>query len=133
MVKKHENTREDKEIDRIRHVDTVNAQTGPIFLAYRQNETLKAIVAEEKAKPALYDFVSDDGIRHRVWKINDPAQTEAIDKAVYIGDTIGDQIAAKDAEIPFVFASYGFGTTENPEYTISSFDELPKVAEKILG
>ena len=74
VVKKHENTREDKEIDRIRHVDTVNAQTGPIFLAYRQNETLKAIVAEEKAKPALYDFVSDDAsatecgrsmIRHR--------------------------------------------------------------------
>lgn len=49
VVKKHENTREDKELDRIRHVDTVNAQTGPIFLAYRQNETLKAIVAEEKA------------------------------------------------------------------------------------
>ena len=44
VVKKHENTREDKELDRIRHVDTVNAQTGPIFLAYRQNETLKAIV-----------------------------------------------------------------------------------------
>ncbi len=56
-----------------------------------------------------------------------------IDKAVYLGDTIGDQLAAKDAEIPFVFASYGFGTTENSEYTISSFDELPKVAEKILG
>ena len=53
VVKKHENTREDKELDRIRHVDTVNAQTGPIFLAYRQNETLKAIVAEEKAKPVL--------------------------------------------------------------------------------
>ena len=50
VIKKHENTREDKELDRIRHVDTVNAQTGPIFLAYRQNETLKAIVAEEKEK-----------------------------------------------------------------------------------
>ena len=60
-------------------------------------------------------------------------ERNGIDKAVYLGDTIGDQIAAKDAEIPFVFASYGFGTTENPEYTISSFDELPKVAEKILG
>ena len=80
-IKKHELTRADKEADRIRHVDTVNAQTGPIFLAYRQNETLKAIVAEEKAKPALYDFVSDDGIRHRVWKFNDPAQTEAIEAA----------------------------------------------------
>ena len=50
VIKKHENTREDKELDRIRHVDTVNAQTGPIFLAYRQNETLKAIVAEERKK-----------------------------------------------------------------------------------
>ena len=60
-------------------------------------------------------------------------ERNGIDKALYLGDTIGDQIAAKDAEIPFVFASYGFGTTENPEYTISSFDELPKVAEKILG
>lgn len=60
-------------------------------------------------------------------------ERNSIDKAVYLGDTIGDQIAAKDAEIPFVFASYGFGTTENPEYTISSFNELPKVAEKILG
>jgi hypothetical protein len=58
-------------------------------------------------------------------------ERNGIDKAVYLGDTIGDQLAAKDAEIPFVFASYGFGTTENPEYTISSFDELLKVAEKM--
>ena len=60
-------------------------------------------------------------------------ERNSIDKAVYLGDTIGDQLAAKDAEIPFVFASYGFGTTENPEYIISSFNELPNVAEKILG
>ena len=60
-------------------------------------------------------------------------ERNGINNALYLGDTIGDQIAAKGAEIPFVFASYGFGTTENPEYTISSFDELPKVAEKILG
>ena len=60
-------------------------------------------------------------------------ERNGINNALYLGDTIGDQLAAKDAEIPFVFASYGFGTTENPEYTISSFDELPKVAEKILG
>ena len=114
-VKKHENTREDKEIDRIRHVDTVNAQTGPIFLAYRQNETLKAIVAEEKAKPALYDFVSDDGIRHRVWKINDPAQTEAIEAAfaaipaTYIAD--GHHRAASAVKVGLKRRA------ENPGYT----------------
>jgi len=115
VVKKHENTREDKEIDRIRHVDTVNAQTGPIFLAYRQNETLKAIVAEEKAKPALYDFVSDDGIRHRVWKINDPAQTEAIEAAfaaipaTYIAD--GHHRAASAVKVGLKRRA------ENPGYT----------------
>lgn len=81
VIKKHENTREEKELDRIRHVDTVNAQTGPIFLAYRQNIALKEIVAEEKTKPALYDFVSDDGIRHRVWRIDGTDRTDAIEAA----------------------------------------------------
>lgn len=81
VIKKHENTREEKELDRIRHVDTVNAQTGPIFLAYRQNTVLKEIVAEEKTKPALYDFVSDDGIRHRVWRIDGADRTDAIEAA----------------------------------------------------
>lgn len=81
VIKKHENTREEKELDRIRHVDTVNAQTGPIFLAYRQNIALKEIVAEEKTNPALYDFVSDDGIRHRVWRIDGADRTDAIEAA----------------------------------------------------
>lgn len=81
VIKKHENTREEKELDRIRHVDTVNAQTGPIFLAYRLNIALKEIVAEEKTKPALYDFVSDDGIRHRVWRIDGADRTDAIEAA----------------------------------------------------
>lgn len=81
VIKKHENTREEKELDRIRHVDTVNAQTGPIFLAYRQNIALKEIVAEEKTKPALYDFVSDDGIRHRVWRIDGADRADAIEAA----------------------------------------------------
>ena len=81
VIKKHENTREEKELDRIRHVDTVNAQTGPIFLAYRQNIALKEIVAEEKTKSALYDFVSDDGIRHRVWRIDGADRTDAIEAA----------------------------------------------------
>lgn len=115
VVKKHENTREDKELDRIRHVDTVNAQTGPIFLAYRQNKTLKAIVAEEKAKPVLYDFVSDDGIRHRVWKIDDPAQTAAIEAAfaaipaTYIAD--GHHRAASAVKVGLKRRA------ENPGYT----------------
>lgn len=74
VIKKHENTREDKEIDRIRHVDTCNAQTGPIFLAYREQEKLKEIRENwKKENPPVYDFISEDGITHRVWVIDNPS------------------------------------------------------------
>lgn len=70
-IKKHELTRADKEADRIRHVDTLNANTGPIFLAYKENPTAKAIIDGWTAavKPE-YDFVSEDGIGHTVWVID---------------------------------------------------------------
>lgn len=71
IIKKHENTREEKELDRIHHVDTLSTQTGPIFLAYRRREALETLILTEKQKPVEYDFVSEDGIRHRVWVISD--------------------------------------------------------------
>lgn len=92
VIKKHENTRADKEQDRIRHVDTLSAQTGPIFLAYRKNQILSQIIDETKKKDALYDFTSEDGIRHRVFLIDDAAQIELIEKTfaqiqqIYIAD-----------------------------------------------
>ena len=73
IIKKHENTREEKEADRIRHVDICNAQTGPIFLAYRANYEIDQAVGEVKKQMPLYDFVSDDGIRHRVFAMYDKA------------------------------------------------------------
>lgn len=70
-IKKHELTRADKEADRIRHVDTLNANTGPIFLAYPQNANIKAILDGWTASVApTYDFVSEDGIGHTVWVID---------------------------------------------------------------
>ena len=66
-IKKHERTRADKELDRIRHVDTCAAQTGPIFLAYRDSVVLDEIIASETAREPEYDFVAEDGIRHTVW------------------------------------------------------------------
>ena len=70
-IKKHELTRADKEADRICHVDTLNANTGPIFLAYKENPDAKAIIDgwTAAAKPE-YDFVAEDGIRHTVWVID---------------------------------------------------------------
>ena len=81
VVKKHENTREDKEIDRIRHVDTVNAHTGPIFLAYRKQEEIDRIVRQVCTGTPLYDFVSEDGVGHTVWKIAAPGLVSRIRKA----------------------------------------------------
>lgn len=92
VIKKHENTRADKEADRIHHVDSCNAQTGPIFLAYRANAQIREIVAKTKQTPAAYDFTSEDGIRHRVWVIADAADVAAIGQAfdgigeIYIAD-----------------------------------------------
>ncbi len=71
IIKKHEFTRADKEADRIRHVDYCNANTGPIFLTYRKNDELSAIVENWKNdhKPT-YDFVTEDGITNTVWVID---------------------------------------------------------------
>jgi len=73
IIMKHENTREEKEIDRIKHVDVLNAQTGPIFLAYPADEELNQLTAEIKKKPALFDFIASDGVRHRGWCIDHDA------------------------------------------------------------
>lgn len=92
VIKKHENTREDKELDRIRHVDICNMQTGPIFLAYRSNEILRKITAQVKEESPVYDFVSEDGIGHRVWIIDHTEKVRRIGEAfagipaVYIAD-----------------------------------------------
>ena len=92
VIKRHENTRADKEADRIHHVDTCDAQTGPIFLAYRDNATIDAVVERVKNSEAEYDFTSDDGIRHRVWVIRDAADIATIQETfagigeIYIAD-----------------------------------------------
>ncbi len=70
VIKKHENTLEKKELDRIRHIDALDAQTGPIFLTYRDSDTVDILVAKVKKTPALYDFVCEDGVSHKVWRIS---------------------------------------------------------------
>ena len=71
VILKHENTLEAKEADRIRHVDACSAQTGPIFLAYRPCSGLRTIIRSVCQSDPIYDFTSEDGIRHQAWKIDD--------------------------------------------------------------
>lgn len=70
-IKKHENTREDKELDRIRHVDALSAQTGPIFLTCHKHARLNHILDTVKQTEPLYDFTTEDQVRQQVWKIDD--------------------------------------------------------------
>lgn len=92
IIKKHENTRKEKELDRIRHVDALSAQTGPIFLAYRKQDAVEQIVEQKKREEPLYDFVADDGIRHRVFRIAEKEQIQIIQQTfagiseIYIAD-----------------------------------------------
>ncbi len=92
VIKKHENTRAEKEQDRIRHVDACNAQTGPIFLAYRSNPSINEEVGRAKKESPLYDFTAEDGISHRVWAVSEEKQIAAIQQAfagigeIYIAD-----------------------------------------------
>lgn len=79
-IKKHENTRESKEKDRINHVDYCNANTGPIFLAYREKDSVDEIIENVKKKSPVYNFVSEDGIRHRVWLVSDADTIEELVK-----------------------------------------------------
>lgn len=92
VIKKHENTRADKEQDRIRHVDVCEAQTGPIFLAYRSQAPLRQVIDRVTAGEALYDFTAPDGITHRVWVVWEEEQmgiirdTFAGMEQIYIAD-----------------------------------------------
>ena len=92
IIKKHENTLAAKEADRIRHIDTTNMQTGPIFLAFRSNKEIDAFLAQKTAKKPYYDFVSEDGITHKVWLVDDDSEIESVEgyfatmNAIYIAD-----------------------------------------------
>jgi len=90
VIRKHERTRPDKENDRTRHILTLRAQTGPVFLTYRADRRLDALVeAETKAEP-LYDFEADDGVRHTIWRA-----------------AAAEQLARCFAEVPLLYIADG--------------------------
>ena len=93
VIKKHENTRQEKEEDRIKHVYYCEAQTGPIFLCYRNNRLLTELISKVKeVDEPVYDFTSEDGVRNRIFIISDLEETETICRifttinSIYIAD-----------------------------------------------
>lgn len=78
VIRKHELTRVDKEDDRVRHIDTLNAQTGPVFLTYRAQPDIDALVADQTARPPEVDFTAPDGVRHTAWRMAEPEPIERL-------------------------------------------------------
>ena len=89
LIKKHENTLKSKEDDRTRHVATLNANAGPVFLTYADETSVDAIITDVQTQSALSDFVAPGGVRHETWRVPEPsALVEAFRRipAVYVAD-----------------------------------------------
>jgi len=93
IIKKHELTRPDKEDDRVRHIETLNAQTGPVFLTYRASGAVDAFVARKTVEPPTVDFTAADGVRHTSWTVDGAADIEFI--------------ATRFAQIPHLYIADG--------------------------
>ncbi|MDO5344944.1 MAG: DUF1015 family protein [Lachnospiraceae bacterium] len=125
IIRKHENTRAEKEEDRIRHVDACDAQTGPIFLAYRKNKILEAAVKRAKEKAPLFDFTSEDGITHRGWIIDEEKEKTAIERAfagierIYIADGHHRAASAVKVGLKRRMEQPGYDGTEEFNYFLS--------------
>ena len=123
VIKKHEFTRPEKEQDRINHIKTTGAQTGNVFLAYRNEEELDQIIDEwKKAHNPVYDFVAEDGIAHRIWIVGNTDTIGQITKLfakkipqTYIAD--GHHRAASAAKVR---KSLGNNITEGAEYFLTT-------------
>ena len=100
VIKKHENTLEKKELDRIRHIDALDAQTGPIFLTYRDSDAIDILVAAVKKTAPLYDFAGEDGVTHRVWCMAAASEETACSQA-YAG------LVAAFAKVPCAYIADG--------------------------
>jgi uncharacterized protein (DUF1015 family) len=79
IIKKHELTRPDKEDDRVRHIEALESQTGPVFLVYRASPAVDVLVARLTAERPSIDFTAPDGVRHTAWVISGPAQISFIE------------------------------------------------------
>ncbi|MES2328074.1 MAG: DUF1015 family protein [Bacteroidota bacterium] len=123
IIKKHEFTRPEKELDRINHIKTSGAQTGNVFLAYRNHDGIDALINDwKKTKSAVYDFTADDGIQHTVWIVNNDETAEKITSifakeipCTYIAD--GHHRAASAAKVR---KSLGAAATEGANYFLTT-------------
>ncbi|HEY8226552.1 MAG TPA: DUF1015 family protein [Pyrinomonadaceae bacterium] len=122
VIRKHERTRRDKEDDRTRHIVMLRAQTGPVFLTYRRRAQIDDLVRHEAAKPALFDFVSPDGVKHTVWRITNTEPFVKEFAAVpffYIADGHHRAASASRARAELKEQSFAHTGSENYNYFLT--------------
>lgn len=123
LIKKHEFTRPEKELDRINHIKTTGAQTGNVFLAYKNVKQIDSLISKwTSTKNPQYDFTADDGIQHSVWIVNDDKTIQQITDYfktlvphTYIAD--GHHRAASAAKVR---KELGGKATENADYFLTT-------------
>jgi len=135
-IKKHELTRKDKEIDRIKHVAAVNAQTGLVFLTYMARSPIDSIVEKTAMNQPEYDFMADDGISHSVWIVNDEKDMKALTEAfadvdnLYIAD--GHHRAAAAAAVGKMRKEQNSGSSADEAYNFMMAALFPHNQIKIM-
>jgi uncharacterized protein (DUF1015 family) len=118
LIRKHERTRRDKEDDRTRHIMALRAQTGPVFLTYRDRPEISSLIADAlRGNPPLYDFVANDDIRHTVWRVPtyDPL-VAAFAEVPYLYIADGHHRAASASRACAELKEGGFSFIGNEEY-----------------
>ena len=138
IIKKHEFTRPEKELDRINHIKTTHAQTGIVFLAYNDQEDVQQIISDwKKNNKATYDFFSEDGIRHIFWVMDDYAKVARITNlfetevpATYIAD--GHHRAASAAKVCLEMRESGMSITGNESFNYFITAIFPASELKIM-
>ncbi len=137
VIKKHEFTRKEKEEDRIRHIETQNAQCGPVFLTYPDHKGIDSIQKRVCSGEPEYDFTADDGIRHTLWVVFEPGDIEAISRlfasevpTLYVAD--GHHRSASGAIIASRRKAANPGHTGREEYNYFLSVIFPETQMKIL-
>lgn len=138
IIKKHEFTRPEKELDRINHIKATRAQTGVVFLAYKDQEDIQRIIEEWKQnhEPA-YDFKAEDGVQHTLWVIDDYARVATITRlfanevpATYIAD--GHHRAASAARVSQEMRDNGMSITGDESFNFFVTCIFPESQLEIL-
>jgi len=134
IIRKHERTRRDKEDDRTRHILATRAQTGPVFLTYRAQSKIDALVAEalNKNEP-LYNFVANDDIRHTIWRVpNSDALVQAFADVPYLYIADGHHRAASASRARAELKEHGFSFIGTEEYNFFQCVIFPDNQLRIL-